>query len=223
MATMTYSEYYANAKAAYDYVKGKMTIGAGNRVIGQPGGILGKHYRSSCVSRLREGTEPLLQKLDDDNVAAMEQYGEKRWGRNPNGTFRGDAGERELYKGSKVKEMHGKAIDVDAAAAEKAGCGNCEEQSSLVFRFLKERSVMPLDWMEEEGILGTGFGNHAFVILGRDKKTDASKVGSWNGEVVWCDPYEGKLGGISLIKSRFGDASLRLLHRFDDFSTPLTR
>ena len=223
MVALTYSQYYAQAREAYNFVAGKMTIGAGNKVLSQPGGVTDFFDRKKCVSDIRETTGPELEKLDKDSVAQMEDYGKKRWGQNADGTFRGDEGERVLYRDSKLREMHGKAIDVNATAGEKAGCGNCEEQSSMVFKFLKDRGVMPLDWMEEGGIFGTGFGNHAFVILGRDKKTDASNIGSWNGEVVWCDPYEGKLGGLSLIRTRFGDAALRLLHRFDDFSSAPTR
>ena len=220
MALLSHREYRQHATAAFRYVRGKMVVGAANRFTDQPEGV-SYWKRSECVDLVRWRTESLT-----DSTGAMEMGRTRRelaakWGED----WRSVITREELDDATALTNMRiaRRTIEINTYYALQFGCGNCEEQSSMVFRFLKERKVMPLDWMEEEGILGTGFGNHAFVILGRDKKTDASKIGTWNAEVVWCDPYEGKLGGLSLIKSRFGDASLRLLHRFDDFSTPPTK
>jgi len=73
--------------------------------------------------------------------------------------------------------------------------------------------------MNQHGYVGSisTLGNHAFVILGRDKKTDASNIATWNKEVVWCDPYEDKIGGLDMIKERFGGKEISLLHRWDTF------
>ena len=60
-----------------------------------------------------------------------------------------------------------------------------------------------------------GLGNHTFVILGRDRLTDPRKIGTWNSQVVWCDPYEGQLGGLPLIRQRFGSETLMLKHRWE--------
>ncbi len=223
MIALTYAQYYLHALAAYAFVQSKMTIGAGNRVISQPGGMADVFDRQQCVTELRKTTEPLLKAADSETAEGIKEYARKRWGQNPDGSWGGTKGERDLYVEMTVLEARGKAIEINATHAEKAGCGNCEEQSSMVFKFLKDRGVAPLDWIEEPGIFGTGFGNHAFVILGRDKKTDAGDVASWNAEVVWCDPYEGKLGGRGLIFIRFAGTRLRLLHRFDAFSAPLVR
>jgi hypothetical protein len=93
-------------------------------------------------------------------------------------------------------------------------CGNCEEFSSLTFKYLMDFKVKPLDWMKMGGWLGTGYGNHAFVIIGRRCETDDKDISTWNKEVVWCDPYEKKIGGLKEIKERFGGEKIFSKYRW---------
>jgi hypothetical protein len=93
-------------------------------------------------------------------------------------------------------------------------CGNCEEFSALTFQMLKTNGVRPLDWMKQLGYGNTSWGNHAFVIIGRDDSTTAGDIASWNKEVVWCDPYEKKIGGIKEIKERFEGKKIILRYRW---------
>ena len=93
-------------------------------------------------------------------------------------------------------------------------CGNCEEFSSLTFKYLMDYKVKPLDWMKLGGWFGTGYSNHAFVIIGRKSGTNDRDISTWNDEVVWCDPYEKRIGGIKEIKERFGGEKIFSKYRW---------
>jgi hypothetical protein len=210
---MTYQQNYQMASAAYHYVKSMLTIGAGNRILGQPGF---KWSRQRCVDSMREVTGRKQQEMDAELAKKLIAFGEKTWGRDGQGNWKGDPGSRALYTRVQQMNLAGEFIELNAAAALQFKCGNCEEFSSLTFKYLKDHGVQPIDWMKQEGFSGE-LGNHAFVIVGRDKKTAAGDVSSWNKEVVWCDPYEGELGGLDLIKHRFAGEELSVLHRWDVF------
>jgi len=105
-------------------------------------------------------------------------------------------------------------IKVYAKFALDYKCGNCEEFSALTFQILKTNGVRPLDWMKQEGYFGSDRGNHAFVIIGRDSATTAEDISTWNSQVVWCDAYERKIGGIKEIKERFSGERISLRYRW---------
>jgi hypothetical protein len=212
MAPVTYREYYLQASAAYHYVKTTLTVGVGNRILGQPGFILD---RGACVSAMRAVTTPKQKAMDEQLAERLKRDAERIWGKNPNGTYRANQGTLDLFVRSGQMKLAGEFIELNAKAATLYKCGNCEEFSSLTFKYLKDHGVQPLDWFEQKGMFGTGFGNHAFVIVGRNRGTTESNVNTWNKEVVWCDPYEDKLGGFDLIKRRFGDEDIKVLHRWD--------
>jgi hypothetical protein len=74
--------------------------------------------------------------------------------------------------------------------------------------------VRSLDWMKLGRWRGTDYGNHAFVIIGRKSGTNDRDISTWNDEVVWCDPYERKIGGIKEIKERFGGQKIFSKYRW---------
>ena len=207
-------QYLEHATAAYKYVKQTMTVGAGNKLRGQPGGFFS---RRSTLDKLRVSTGKREQELDRATAERIKKYYQRLLGLKAPDAL-GTAG---LYQHLEIMKMHGELLEFNALKAIEYGAGNCEEQSSLTFKFLKDRNVKPLDWMKKEGFFGTDYGNHAFVIIGRDKKTDASDIATWNPEVVYCDPYEDKLGGLDLIRSCFEGETISLLYRWDDFPKPV--
>ena len=217
MALLEPKKYLEHATAAYKYVKQTMTVGAGNKLVGQPGGPLGILSRRSTLDKARAFTGKREQELDQATAKRIKKYYERLLGLKAADAL----GSAQLYKHVELMKMHGELLEFNALKAVEYGAGNCEEQSSLTFKFLKDRNVKPLDWMKKEGFFGTGIGNHAFVIIGRDKKTDASNIATWNPEVVYCDPYEDKLGGLDLIRSCFEGETISLLYRWDDFSKPV--
>lgn len=228
MALLSYSRYFEMAAAAYNYVKTALYKGVGNRILSkvdlseqvlefQPGFV---GTRKSGVNQLRDVTSPLQKQWDNQLAKRLVDYAEKTWGKDEQGKWRAERGTLDLYSKTEIMKSMGEVIEQNAKYALQYACGNCEEFSSLTFKFLKDRDVRPIDWMKQHGYMESvsSFGNHAFVIIGRDKKTDAGNIDTWNKEVVWCDPYEDEIGGLDLIKKRFGGKELSLLHRWDAFA-----
>ena len=78
-------------------------------------------------------------------------------------------------------------IEVLALGTEKAGCGNCGEQSAVAWVYLwKNLRVTPIDWMCVAG------GDHAFVVIGRSAKSSPEDYSTWGKEAVVCDPWDNK-------------------------------
>lgn len=74
-------------------------------------------------------------------------------------------------------------IKIIADEVKRKQCGNCGEFSALAFMYLFDKGIRPLDWMSLVG------GDHAFVVIGRDKKGDVSKPLNWGPSAVICDPW----------------------------------
>ena len=71
-----------------------------------------------------------------------------------------------------------------AAKAESAGCGNCGEQAAIAFVHLSRKlKVRPLDYMHRTN------ADRAFVVIGRDGKSDESDYRTWGSACVVCDPW----------------------------------
>ncbi|NUO72663.1 MAG: hypothetical protein HOQ10_08115 [Frateuria sp.] len=63
-------------------------------------------------------------------------------------------------------------------------CGNCGVQSAVAFVHLRDYwKIFPLDWVQLR------YGDHGFVVIGRDARTDPSDASTWNAEAVVCDPW----------------------------------
>lgn len=74
-------------------------------------------------------------------------------------------------------------IKIISEEAKLKQCGNCGEFSALAFMYLYQKGVRPLDWMALVG------GDHAFVVIGRDKKGSVDKPLSWGPTAAICDPW----------------------------------
>ena len=187
MKLLTYDEYYSLAYEAYQRVVTSLTKGRGNKSFGEPGGFMGNAARNQCVVDLRAAEQTELAAV---KAARAEEL-------------------KNLCT-PLVTEYH---IELTAKYALEYKCGNCEEFSALTFRILKVNGVTPLDWFRQEGWTGS-YGNHAFVIVGRDSSTTATDISTWNNEVVWCDPYEKRMGGLNDIRDRFKGEKLHLRYRW---------
>lgn len=83
---------------------------------------------------------------------------------------------------SAAKTMIAK-MRIIADEVKKQRCGNCGEFSVLAFMYLYDKGVRPLDWMSLVG------GDHAFVLIGRQSKSDANNVLTWGKNAAVCDPW----------------------------------
>ena len=75
-----------------------------------------------------------------------------------------------------------------ASIAEKAGCGNCAEQSAVAFSYLYHRrghggcpSIIEA--------MRFANGDHAFVVVGRAADSDAAVPATWGPDAVVCDAW----------------------------------
>jgi hypothetical protein len=216
MALLSKKEYLDWARKAFDFVKGAMTKGAANRILDQPSGTTLASRRQCVYGEMRKQTTPDIIAAHHNLIAQKQKQ--------LIGIYGGEAKNLEKVVPSDlwqksweevVTESQAESIDINAQYALEYGCGNCEEQSSLTFAYLRDNGIKPLDWLKQEGFLGE-FGNHAFVILGRDRKAPIKDVSAWNPEAVWCDPYENEMGGLDKISERFEGKDLSLLYRWED-------
>jgi len=138
MASLTYSHYFDLATVAYKYVKVALYKGVGNRILSEPGsfqpGFFGS--RKSCVNQLREITAPLQKQMDSDLAKRMVDYAQKTWGKDEQGKWRADRGTLDLYSKTEIMNSMADIIEQNAKYALQFACGNCEEYSSLTFKFL---------------------------------------------------------------------------------------
>lgn len=75
-----------------------------------------------------------------------------------------------------------------AHAAKRMGAGNCGEHAAVAFVYLHEAwRIKPLDYMTYERP-----GDHAFVVIGRDGRSQPSDYHNWGQEAVVCDPWDEK-------------------------------
>ena len=76
--------------------------------------------------------------------------------------------------------------ELNAMLAAKLGCGNCNEQASLAFIYLRDKGVFPIDLINKENDF-LNYGGHSFVVIGRIDKM--IKPADWGGDAVICDPH----------------------------------
>jgi hypothetical protein len=104
-----------------------------------------------------------------------------------------------------------KRIEVEAYNAKNWGCGNCGEQASIAFTYLRDLGVRPLDYYEAEGM----FTRHAFVIIGLDAGTDKTDITKWNKSAIMCDPWRGVADFVTGQSSYFSGKTLTHHYRED--------
>ena len=114
-----------------------------------------------------------------------------------------------MAKTGKIRNYWGDQIDVSARWAGSSGCGNCNEQSTIAFVYLRDvLKVRPLDWMAYNG--ASLIGSHAFVIVGRteglptadNSPVSASDLNGWNATTVMCDAYAGEVYDYPTLKEK---------------------
>lgn len=82
-------------------------------------------------------------------------------------------------------------IEFRAAAAAVYGAGNCAEQAALAFIYLRDKGIFPLDYMfKPNWVPFLDFGGHAFVVIGRNKGSNAEIPATWGDTAVIADPHE---------------------------------
>lgn len=72
-----------------------------------------------------------------------------------------------------------------AVNIEKAGIGNCGEQTYLAYAYLVNRGVKNIDIVVLD--------NHAFIVIDRNQSAqgyDEKKVETWGEDAVVCDPHQ---------------------------------
>jgi hypothetical protein len=157
---MSKAGYYLSAAViANEYVKKKMTIGASNKL--RP-----DFWRAWQCSGSLIQTGEMREYVDREVRAAFDT--------DPNPV---------LSNIDYRLRAHRIYLEKSAEGAEKFGCGNCGEQSALAFVYLRNQKTFPLDWMEVNNY------EHAFVIIGRKRGSDASNPATWGNEAVICDPW----------------------------------
>lgn len=74
-----------------------------------------------------------------------------------------------------------------ASKAKHVGCGNCGEQAALAFVDLYGRlHARPLDYMVRTN------ADHAFVVIGRARRSRIGNLMTWGNDAVVCDPWDNK-------------------------------
>jgi hypothetical protein len=104
-----------------------------------------------------------------------------------------------------------KRIEVESYNAKSWRCGNCGEQASIAFTYLRELGIRPLDYYEAEGT----FTRHAFVIIGLDAGTDKTDYTKWNKSAIMCDPWRGVADFVTGQSSYFSGKALTHHYRED--------
>lgn len=110
-------------------------------------------YREGCVHQSRDAVQAIV-----DRRAAED---------------------RSYLSGDKRQRLR---VVESARRAKRSGCGNCFEQASLAYLYLKEEGVRPIDLFELARL------DHVFVVIGRAGETP-EKVSSWGAQAVVCDPW----------------------------------
>ena len=65
--------------------------------------------------------------------------------------------------------------------------GNCTEQARIAFDYIAKQGVFPLE------LFSMLYGDHAFVVVGRNQATDPLDPTTWNLDAVVCDPWAGEV------------------------------
>jgi hypothetical protein len=73
-----------------------------------------------------------------------------------------------------------------AAAASKAKCGNCAEQCAVAIVYLWGHSSDSVDFMAFD----PRFLDHMFVVIGRARNSDESRISTWGADAVICNPWQ---------------------------------
>lgn len=65
--------------------------------------------------------------------------------------------------------------------------GNCYEQANLAFDYLVKQGISPVE------LFSMIYGDHVFVVIGRNPNTNAADPTTWNADAIICDPWAGEV------------------------------
>jgi hypothetical protein len=78
-----------------------------------------------------------------------------------------------------------------ALVARTNGWGNCQECASATATSLHNRGVVGVEIMHRPGVGPTASGNHAFVVVGRDPRSDPGNPATWGPNALIVDAWAG--------------------------------
>jgi hypothetical protein len=161
---------------------GKVEGIADSKTLGKARTEVVEHFanKTSHQDNLDHAQEALSYTLNQNIAAANKYRGVSEGARStlalaPNALARIVAGTAR----SGVDSLE--AAESAASVAKTMGYGNCQEQACVAAVRLKEKGVQNVEVM--------GKPNHAFVVIGRDPKSDASDPSTWGDKAVVCDPW----------------------------------
>lgn len=103
--------------------------------------------------------------------------------------------------------LHSSAMIATTAKVE--GAGNCGEQATLAFEYLKKIGISPIELWAVDPIRG----DHAFVVIGRPATASDRWVDNTWGDAVFCDPWDNEAEAVADNEDKYG-TSLVLQQRW---------
>lgn len=107
-------------------------------------------------------------------------------------------------------------------ASVQRGCGHCGEMSAVAFRFLYDRRVTPIDYVQ-----ATNF-DHAFVVVGRAIRDDVPEAqqmdpAQWGPAAAVCDPHQRSFYPAAELRRRMhpGNGQFQIIVRHPRYSPPV--
>lgn len=100
-------------------------------------------------------------------------------------------------------------IELMARTGIRIKAGNCGEQSSVAFMYLKEMGVRSLDYMEYTD------KDHAFLVLNRRADIDIADFKAWSEGAVVCDPWRDATGIAGMLPVWYKTTNVVSRYRLD--------
>lgn len=92
-----------------------------------------------------------------------------------------------------------------------ARAGNCALQAAVAFTYLRDKRIVPIDYMKL-----SGQADHGFVIMGREGTSDLGNFADWTGgSSMICDPWRGKVGAAGMLAVWYGKTAVDLVARLE--------
>jgi hypothetical protein len=119
-------------------------------------------------------------------------------------------GYEEAKRRGELKEGDWKTyIELMARTAIQIKAGNCGEQSSVAFMYLKEAGIRPIEYFEYTD------RDHAFLILNRRAGTDIANFAEWSENAVVCDPWRDATGVAGMLALWYRSTKVVSRYRLD--------
>jgi hypothetical protein len=120
-----------------------------------------------------------------------------------------DSYDLALQNGS-LKEGDWKSyIELMARTGIRIKAGNCGEQASVAFTYLKDQGIRSIEYMEYTD------RNHAFVILNRRGDTNIANFAEWSENAIVCDPWRDAVGLAGMLPVWYHSTKVVSRYRLD--------